>query len=483
MTEAVPKEGTRMVKGINFIGLVALASGTVTGVGFLMMSGDIVASVGSLNLIWCYVIGMAAETVAMLSTATIASCYPSAGSVATYARKVIGSDTLGFLTAIALWLGMISIDGAELMALGRYIYFFFPQIHYFWWGFIVTVLFIGINLMGVVLTSRTQSILGILMWSALFAVPLAVLSSGKADISYWAVLKESIGFTDWMTSIFFGVYCYVGFVTILPAAEETEKPEKKIPAALVTGTVITGIIYISGGLAIISLRPENELLALAPEGPFASVWVKAMEILWDGKGAVFMNWAAISTALTTANACIYGGARMLYGMARERQLPEAFRRISEKHKTPTVPILVTGGFILFSVFSGAIRVVSVIANFVFFPLWLVISVASYINLSNIKVNGKKYKDVIPFYIPGGKLWPVLSIIMSSALTILTFFATDDVVMGGSIAVLFLVICWVYYVWWKNYNLKQGIDIVAEAAKHESVYSDWQKSPAVFNQEK
>ena len=195
-----------------------------------------------------------------------------------------------------------------------------------------------------------------------------------------------------------------------------------------------------------------------------------------------MNWAAISTALTTANACIYGGARMLYGMARERQLPEAFRRVSQKYKTPTVPILVTGVFILFSVFSGAIRVVSVVANFVFFPLWLVIAIASFINLSNIKANGGNYRDVIPFYVPGGRLWPVLSIIMSSALTILTFLATDDVVMGGSIAVLFLVICWSYYVWWKNYNMKQGIDIVAEAARHESIHTDWHRESAGFNKE-
>ena len=142
MADATPmNEGNQMVKGISFIGLVALASGTVTGVGFLMMSGDIVASVGSFNLIWCYVIGMAAEIIAMLATATVASSYPSAGSVTTYARKIIGSDTLGFLTAVALWLGMIAIDGAELMALGRYIYYFLPQIHYYWWGLIVTVIF------------------------------------------------------------------------------------------------------------------------------------------------------------------------------------------------------------------------------------------------------------------------------------------------------------------------------------------------------
>lgn len=469
MADATPmNEGNQMVKGISFIGLVALASGTVTGVGFLMMSGDIVASVGSFNLIWCYAIGMAAEIIAMLATATVASSYPSAGSVTTYARKIIGSDTLGFLTAVALWLGMIAIDGAELMALGRYIYYFLPQIHYYWWGLIVTVIFIIINLLGVVMTSKTQSVLGIIMWSCLIAVPISVLFSGKADVTYWAVLKETISFTDWMTAIFFGVYCYVGFVTILPAAEETIEPEKRIPAAMLVGTLITGTLYITGGLAIIALRPENELLALAPEGPFASVWVKAMEVLWDGKGAVFMNCAAISTALTTANACVYGGARMLYGMARERQLPAAFRRINPGHKTPTVPILVTGVFILFCVLSGAIRVVSVIANFVFFPLWLVIAIASYMNLTNIKKSGRTYKEAIPFYVPGGRIWAAITIVVSIAFTIVTFLATDDVVIGGGIAVAFFVICWVYYVWWKGYNKKQGIDIVAEAEKYETL---------------
>jgi amino acid permease len=163
---------------------------------------------------------------------------------------------------------------------------------------------------------------------------------------------------------------------------------------------------------------------------------------------------------------------MLYGMARERQLPEAFRRINPGYKTPTVPIIITGVFILFCVLSGAIRIVSVIANFVFFPLWFVIALASYKNLNNIKKSGKSYREVIPFYIPGGRFWPVITLVMSAALTVVTFLATDDVVIGGSIAVGFFILCWVYYIWWKRYNSKKGIDIVTEAAKYESVPSDW-----------
>ena len=45
--------------------------------------------------------------------------------------------------------------------------------------------------MGVVMTSKTQSVLGIIMWSCLIAVPLSVLFSGKADVTYWTVLKET----------------------------------------------------------------------------------------------------------------------------------------------------------------------------------------------------------------------------------------------------------------------------------------------------
>jgi len=472
MEQNTHKEGNQMVKGISMIGLIALASGTVTGVGFLMMSGDIVKEVGSFNLVVCYIIGMIIEVIAMLATATVASSYPSAGSVVTYARKILNSDTLGFLTAVALWLGMIAIDGAELMALGRYIYYFCPGIDYYWWGVIVTVLFILINLTGVIMTSRTQSFLGLVMWSGLLAVPLAVLSSGKADVSYWQCLQETIPFKGWMTAIFFGVYCYVGFVTILPAAEETKNPQKRIPAAMLIGALVTGFFYITGGLAITALRPQAELLALAPEGPFASVWVKAMEVLWNGKGAVFMNCVAIATALTTANACVYGGARMLYGMARERQLPAAFRKVHQGRKTPTLPIAVTGACILIAVLSGGIRVVSVIANFVFFPLWLVIAIASYKNLTSAIKSGN-LRERVPFYVPGGRLWAVLTIILSLGLTVITFLATPDVVKGGAITVAFFVLMWLYYIFWKKYNLAKGIDIVEEAAKYEIVFDHWE----------
>lgn len=471
MQENTHNEGNQMVKGISMIGLVALASGTVTGVGFLMMSGDIVKHVGNFNLVVCYVIGLFVELIAMLATATVASSYPSAGSVVTYARRILRSDTLGFLTAVALWLGMIAIDGAELMALGRYLFYFFDQIHYYWWGVIVTVIFIGINLTGVVMTSRTQSFLGLMMWSGLMAVPLAILASGKPDISYWQCLEETVGFKGWMTAIFFGVYCYVGFVTILPAAEETKNPEIRIPKAMIIGTLITGFFYIAGGLAITSLRPQAELLALAPEGPFASVWVKAMEVLWSGKGAIFMNCVAIATALTTANACVYGGARMLYGMARERQLPAAFRKIHPGRKTPTLPILVTGLCIMIAVLSGGIRIVSVIANFVFFPLWLVIAFASYKNLSEA-IKAGNIKQRIPFYVKGGRLWPVLTIIVSIVLTVITFLATEDVVVGGIITVAFFLVMWAYYIWWKKYNLARGIDIVKEAEKYEVKFEHW-----------
>jgi len=409
-----------------------------------MMSGDIVKHVGNFNLVVCYIIGMAVEIIAMLATATVASSYPSAGSVVTYARKILRNDTLGFLTAVALWLGMIAIDGAELMALGRYLFYFMPQLHYYWWGVLVTILFITINILGVVMTSRTQSFLGIMMWSGLMAVPLAILSSGKTDVSYWQCLQETIGFNDWMTAIFFGVYCYVGFVTILPAAEETINPQRRIPLAMIIGTLVTGFFYISGGLAITALRP----------------------------GAVFMNCVAIATALTTANACVYGGARMLYGMARERQLPKAFRKISEGHKVPTLPIVVTGGFIMITVLSGGIRIVSVIANFVFFPLWAVIAIASYVNLTRA-FKSRNLKERVPFYVPGGRLWAVLTLVLSVVLTIITFLATEDVIIGGLITIGFFVVMWGYYVWWKKYNLKKGIDIVKEAEKYEIKFEHWE----------
>ncbi|MDR3342530.1 MAG: hypothetical protein LBT14_07045 [Treponema sp.] len=66
--------------------------------------------------------------------------------------------------------------------------------------------------------------------------------------------------SDWMPAIFFGVYCSVGFVTILPAAEETVHPEKRIPAALIIGPIITGTAILPA------------VSRLSPSGPDISFW-------------------------------------------------------------------------------------------------------------------------------------------------------------------------------------------------------------------
>jgi len=102
-----------------------------------------------------------------------------------------------------------------------------------------------------------------------------------------------------------------------------------------------------------------------------------------------------------------------------------------------------------------------------------VALTSYMNLSQIKKSGRSYKEAIPFYVPGGRLWAGLTLVISVILTIVTFLSTSDVVIGGLIAVTFFVVMWLYYIWWKNYNRKKGIDIVAEAEKYESIPSDWE----------
>ena len=83
------------------------------------------------------------------------------------------------------------------------------------------------------------------------------------------------------------------------------------------------------------------------------------------------------------------------------------------------------------------------------------------------------KERVPFYVPGGRLWAVLTLVLSVALTIITFLATEDVIIGGLITIGFFVVMWGYYVWWKKYNLKKGIDIVKEAEKYEIKFEHWE----------
>ncbi|MBO6088041.1 amino acid permease [bacterium] len=133
-------------------------------------------------------------------------------------------------------------------------------------------------------------------------------------------------------------FAYIGFDAISTAAEETEKPQRDLPIAIISTLIICTILYICVAMVLTGLVPIGQIDSQAP---------LAHAIKFIGKG--WLDWFSylISVgalcALTTV-LLVYqlGTTRILYAISRDRFLPKSWRLIHKKYKTPHVMTWISG---------------------------------------------------------------------------------------------------------------------------------------------
>src|SRR5699024_9648462 len=132
-------------------------------------------------------------------------------------------------------------------------------------------------------------------------------------------------------------FLFVGVEVIPQIAEEVNAPAKKIGGILILSIIASVIFYllIVFGVAT-GLSPKafsNGTLATAD----------AMANLFGHSGVgVLLVLGGVAGIITSWNAFIIGGSRILYAMAKNHMIPKWFAFIHPKYKTPTHGILFLG---------------------------------------------------------------------------------------------------------------------------------------------
>jgi amino acid transporter len=129
-------------------------------------------------------------------------------------------------------------------------------------------------------------------------------------------------------------YAFLGFEDTLNVAEEVKNPRRNVPLGLVMAMTLAAILYIGVAITAVSVVPWQDLAAAG--APLVEVMARAAP--W------FPTWAFVlitivavgNTALINYVTC----SRLLYGMARDRRLPEILSRIHASRRTPHVAVVV-----------------------------------------------------------------------------------------------------------------------------------------------
>ena len=357
-----------------------LALGSTIGVGLFLGSASAIQIAGPSILLGYLLAGIVAFIV-LRTLGEMAVHEPVAGSFAAYANTYIG-PLAGYMVGWGYWTYWIVVGIAEVTAVGIYMGIWFPETPQWIWALSSIVMMGLINLIAVKVFGEFE------FWFALIKVVaiVAMIALGCSVIFFgftndWnpiglANLWQHGGFfpngiSGMLLSLQMVLFAYVGIEMIGLSAGEAENPRKTIPMAIDSLAWRILIFYMGAIFVILAIFPWNEV------GQQGSPFVVMFERIGLREAAGIINFVVITAALSSCNAGIFSGGRLLYALSANGYAPSPFAKLS-KYGVPhraviaTVGVCMTGVVLNYFVPDKAFQYIMAAVTFVGLMVWIAI---------------------------------------------------------------------------------------------------------------
>lgn len=331
-----------------------------------------------------YAVGMVAMMFTALSYSQMSRAFPMAGSVYSYAGRGIAAP-VGFLSGWMLLLDYVLIPSLLYLASGVAMNSLVHSIPVWVWVIFFVVLNTAANYRGIEMTARLNKIMivGELIVLAIFlVVAVAALAQGKGHGFDWSPVYNAHTFS-W--SIVFGAVSvaalsFLGFDGISMMAEESKESARAIGRAMIGALLLAGTLFVVQTFVAALLVPNPDHL-ISHGDPAGTAF-------YDAARVASGNWLADLSALATAIAWGFANSlvaqaatsRLLYAMARDRQLPSFLAKVHPTRKVPVnATLLVAAVSLVVGLYMASrddgITLLSTLVNFGALTGFLVLHVA------------------------------------------------------------------------------------------------------------
>lgn len=286
-----------------------------------------------------YLIGCLAMVLTGLSYAAMAGAVPVAGSAYHYARASMG-PSLGFIAGWAILLDYVLLPALMILLGGVVMNSAIPAIPVPAWVVIFLLIATTVNFLGIKVTTRADMVIAvILMAVVLLFVVAGVMAlyggAGAGRLTLNPLLPE--GGLNWglaVSGASVAVLTFLGFDAISTLAEEVSDGDSRavgratIMCLLIMGGLYTVVSWLltdlSAGMSITDAGAAAFQI-IGEKVPWLALPVTLAVGLGTGVGSAIPPQAAVS--------------RVLYAMARDRQLPAPLAWIHPRYQTPYVAVL------------------------------------------------------------------------------------------------------------------------------------------------
>lgn len=336
-------------KSFSMVDLLFMATGAMLGWGWVVLSGDWVSHAGFGGTAIAFAIGGILIIFIGLTYAELASSIPKTGGGMVFVLRAFKPKIIGYFAAWSVLFGYVSVITFEAVALPTVIDYILPFDHsgYMWtvggddvfltWviiGSIGSVVLTSLNYFGVTPAKVVQNVLTLGVVAAGILLMVSGFTLGDSA-NLTPMFGDGIG--GIMTVLVMIPFLFVGFDVIPQISAEVKSPPRLIGRILIGSIIVTVIFYVliafGVSMGLTEAQIERSNLATAD----------AMRVMFDSQFmANLIVIAGVAGIITSWNAFIIGGSRILYAMSIRNMIPKWFSYIHPRYNTPVNAILFLG---------------------------------------------------------------------------------------------------------------------------------------------
>lgn len=309
----------------------------------------IASNVSSGHVPAAYIIVFIAILFTALSYGKLVKKYPAAGSVYTYTKNTI-NPYVGIIVGWVTFIAYLALPMINALLAKIYFSSGFPEVPGWVWIVGLISIITVLNIFGVKIAASINILLVIfqfLVGSIFIYLNVRAITEGpKHFITVSELFPSNMEFSGVFAGAALLALSFIGFDAITTLSEETVKPKKTIPRAILLVASIGGGFFITITYFMQSLFPDVSVLddieGASPE--IATIIGGNLFLSFFLAGALFSVFASGLAAQVSAS-------RLLYAMGRDEVIPKRFfGYLHPKYNSPVPNIILVGVLALSALF-------------------------------------------------------------------------------------------------------------------------------------
>jgi APA family basic amino acid/polyamine antiporter len=353
------KPGLRRILGISF-GLAVIVGSTL-GIGILRTPGLVAAQLPNRSaILTVWVVGGLYTLLGSICLTELGTMLPQAGGYYVYARRVFG-DTVGFAVGWTDWITYCAVLGYVSIGMSEFVSLLVPPLGGAVRPIAVALLlgFVGLQWMGVRVSSRFQEVATALKFAAFLALVAACFAASPGTATAagsGAALTSAPALVGVVVALQSVLITYGGWQSPLYFTEEDNDPARNLPRSMIGGEIVVIAVYLLVNLALLAVLPVPTLARSTL--PAAD----AAQIILGVRGAQAITLLSLISLPPLLNAIMMIGTRILFAMGRDGLIWSRTAAINAGG-TPGIATLVTTAVAIALIVTGTFQRLVAMASF------------------------------------------------------------------------------------------------------------------------